>query len=152
MEIDFAIRHLLRQNPTYSSVTSCQPLWTFQVWKFNLLVENCFKLLTAVRVEQWLCTAYSSSSNDLCVNAVSLTAHCAPNETTKKPNSRNPAANVLLQEAECSQKQFQSKGVSVFGFGVSSFALTNFTVAHVVLKSLQGGFKATLFCCVVCFV
>jgi len=116
-----------------------------------MLMENFFKLLTAMKVEQWLCTAYMSSSNDLCVNSDSLAADSARKETTKKPNSRNPTGNALLQEAERNQKQFQSKGVSVFGFGTSSFALTDFTVAPVVLKSLQGCFKTKIFSCVVCF-
>ena len=40
---------MFRQNPKYSFLPSCQPLWTFQVRKLNLLTKCFLKLLTILK-------------------------------------------------------------------------------------------------------
>ena len=87
----------------------------------------------------------ASSSNDLWVNSIFLTAVAqrSPNEITKNASDRSRSVNVLLQ-ADLTQIPFQSKDFSVFGFRASSLASTIFTLASVVLKPLKEGFKLTL--------
>jgi len=86
----------------------------------------------------------ASSSSNLCVNSIYLTAvaHGTSNETTKNPSDGKGSANVLLL-AKRSPKQFHGKNASVFVFGATGLASTIFTFASVVLKLLQEGFTLT---------
>ena len=102
--------HTSSDNAAESNVQLCDKLST-AVNTSGLKIEPADETSpqatgNCVNVDNGSAQLAASSSNDLCMNSISLAVaeDCAPNETTKNASGRNRFDKLPLGEAECHQK------------------------------------------------